>query len=312
MKLTKFGVALAAMALCCAGAQAATISFGHVTDGLFTSPGEWAGSTVSKQFFPVVGQSGGTYLYVDQSNRQNVNQTGGVSPAVVAFNSPNTLFLMYDWVNGPSGPNGTNPFNGSSFFDVFFQVNSPVNPADYLVRIFPGSNNFQGYERTPGLPAPVNADGSFDVGPGSGWAALDAGDLARARFRTAIGFGTSPDDATNHPMAEFELSIDNTAPSRGGAQGEPGLYDPAPAFWSASATVEVDPPISSGIFVLNPNGTTTVIPVLGPNGGPISQPIQPLATVPEPSTLMLVGLGLMAFLRARKGRKASGERVRSA
>ena len=307
MKPTEFIAALAGVALSCAATQVAASPFAHVTDGTFTSGAEWTGTNVSKTFFPVVGpagpgQSGGAYLYVEQGNRAFAG-VDGISPALVAFGSPNTLFLMYDWVNSTSFP-----VDARSSLDVFFQVNGSVNPADYLVRMFAGPNNFQAYERTAGSPAPVNPDGSFDVGAGSGWALLDAADLALAKFRTAIGSGTSPDDATPHLMAEFELSIDNSVASREGSRGTPGLYDPAPAFWSASAKVGIDPPISSGIFSLNPTGSTNVTMALGPNGGPISQPL----AVPEPSTLLLAGLGLLACLGIDKGRKASGKIVRGA
>ena len=305
MKPKKFGAALAGMALCCAATQVAASPFAHVTDGVFTggnNGNEWTGGNVSKTFFPVVGLSGGAYLYVEQGTSGSPNLTGFVSPSSTFFRSPGTLFLMYDWVNSVNFP-----VDANSFLDVFFQVNGGTNPADYLVRLFAGLNNFQAYERTAGSPAPVNPDGSFKVGAGSGWKLLDPGDLALANFRTAIGSGASPNDSTTHLMAEFELSIDNSDLSRGA--GAPGLYDPAPAFWSASAKIGIDPPLSSGTFSLNPNGSTNVNPVFGPNGGPISQP---LATVPEPSTLMLVGLGLLAGLRANKGRKTSGERLRSA
>ena len=310
MKPTELIAALAGAALCCAATQVAASPFAHVTDGVFTSGAEWTGTNVSKTFFPAVGpdgpaQSGGAYLYVEQGNRQ-FNQLKTINPELVAFGTPNTLFLMYDWVNSVKFA-----VDAHSFLDVFFQVNGSVHAADYLVRMFAGTDNFQAYERAPGSPAPVNPDGSFNVGAGSGWSALDAEDLALAKFRTAIGSGASPDDATPHLMAEFELSIDNSSPDRGGSQSAPGLYDPAPAFWSASAKIGIDPPLSSGMFSLNPDGSTNVTSVFGPNGGPISQPIQPLA-VPEPSTLLLAGLGLLACLGINKGRKTSDERVRGA
>ena len=76
-----------------------------------------------------------------------------------------TLYLMYDYVN--SNALGLNSSN--SFFDVFFQVNGGGDPADYLVRIFTGANNFQAFERPNGDRPPIAPDGTFDTGPGSGW-----------------------------------------------------------------------------------------------------------------------------------------------
>ena len=297
MKHAIFGAALAGLTLCCGVTQVAASTFGHVTDGVFTGGvggQEWTGPNVSKTFFPVVGQSGGAYLYVEQGSHQGSPQSvslGGVSPAVVSL-SPGTLFLMYDWVNSVNFM-----VNPSSFLDVFFEVNAPVAPADYLVRMLEGSNNFLAFERPHGSRAPVNPDGSFDVGAGSGWTRVSTADLDLAQFQTAIGSGVSPDDTVPHLMAEFELSIDNNG--RLGRQGGHGFYDPAPAFWSASAKVGNDPPISSGIFSLGPTGSTGVTPVLGPNGGPISQP----QAVPEPATWGLVALGLAACLGAARRRK---------
>jgi hypothetical protein len=54
-----------------------------------------------------------------------------------------------------------------------------------------------------------------------------------------------------------------------------------------------DPPISSAIFTLNPDGTTTVTPALGANGDPV---LQPQNVVPEPSSQVLAGVGLLIVI----------------
>lgn len=245
----------------------------HVTDGVFTTPAEWTTPTTVSVFFPPVGVTGGAYLYVDQGFR-SANPTSG---------SPDTLFLMYDAVRAAS-PGG--------FFEVFFEV--PAD-ADYLVVIQqPG---FAALERPHGSPAPLNPDGSFDVSPGSGWTLLTPDDLLRAQFHAALGFGPSPNLAADHLMAEFDLSIDNKAPGRVGGDG---LYDPSPAFWSASKSGNPDPPISSAIFQLNPDGSTIVTPVLGPAGGPVPRPQD---AVPEPSLAgWLLGGGIIGSLLALRRR----------
>ena len=246
----------------------------HVTDGGFNLPNgpqtsdgpEWSGPNVVKDFFPVAPDgSGGAYLYVEQGSG---NQAG-------------TLFLMYDYVNGTAN-------NANTFFDVFFQ-DRPAN-TDYGIRI--QGNSFTAYEKAFGPPSPLSADGSFDFG-GAPWTPVTAADLNLANFHGAIGFGTSPNLVANHLMAEFDLTINS------GVAGQPnGIYDPAPAFWSASCKNcgPVDPPITSGIFVLNPDGSTTVTPVLGPSGGPQQQPNE----TPEPATvwLMVPALGFVLLRRS--------------
>src|SRR5258705_6901730 len=86
----------------------AVVSCPHVTDGVFTSPGEWANCpTAVRQFFAPAAGAGGSFLYVDQGTCQD-----------------SSLYLMYDYVAGTAT---------ASFFDVFFEV-VPRGDA-YLVRI---------------------------------------------------------------------------------------------------------------------------------------------------------------------------------
>jgi hypothetical protein len=58
-----------------------------------------------------------------------------------------------------------------------------------------------------------------------------------------------------------------------------------------------DPPISSGIFQLNPDGSTILIPVLGGNGAPVMQG----TATPEPGSLNALASGvLLLALRRRR------------
>ncbi len=295
--LWRLSVVLGAV-LACSGlvGTARSEPFHHVTDGQFTNPLEWG--TVIPSFFQQTSDgTGGAYLYVEQG-------FAGVSAAAGVL-KPDTLFLMYDFVDSNTSLTPTQGHDASnSFFDVFFQV--PVDNTDYLIRILNTGNangSFLAFEKPESIPSNINPDGTFDTG--SPWTPVADDDLALGKFQAAIGFGTSPNSGTPHLMAEFQVSI-NRATSSGG--GPTGLYDPSPAFWSASADPKTgpDPPISSGIFTLNPDGTTTVVPVLGPDGGPIKQP-QPFAsTVPEPASVVSLGLGLgvLALARWRRGRAA--------
>jgi hypothetical protein len=233
----------------------------HITDGAFDS-NEWNASScptmVKSTFSPP-----GAALYVDQGQLAN-----------------NNLYLMYDFFGG----GGT----AASFFDVFFEV-VPDN-TDYLVRI--QGAGLRAFERTLGTTAPILPNGSFDVGPTSGWNPLLPGDPDLQAFHAALGFGPSPDSGTPHPMAEFQVTIDRP--------GAPGLYSPDPAFWGASekSSGGADPPISSGIFQLNPDGTTLLAPILGPNGDPVMTG----SAVPEPGTLLVMASGLLLVaLRCNAG-----------
>jgi hypothetical protein len=280
-------VALGACLLLLSTARVHAVTGGqtpHLTDGIVT-PGEWPTPTSAQQFFtfnPATG-AGGAYLSVDQGSALGGSPNGSLGT---------NLYLLYDYVQATSAP------TPSTFFDVFFQV--APEQTDYLVRI--QGTTFTAYEKPDGVTAPTPG-GSFDPTQAP-WTPLTASDLALANFSAAIGFGPSPNAATPHQVAEFQLSI-NSAGSSGPGNG---IYDPSPAFWSAStgASNVADPPISSGIFTLNPDGTTVVVPVLGANGDPI---LQPGGTVPEPSSLVLAGLAVAVGFGCRL---AGGRRKRKA
>lgn len=271
----------------------------HIVDGAF-GPNEWTVSatdgsaarpTVSRNSFTVGGVSNADFLYVEQTN-------DGV-PVPLGGPLGNNLGLMYDFVNSSSGP-----FNAA--FDIFFQV-GPQH-TDYAVHIA-GFGSLQAFEKPTGTVSLLKPDGSLNL-LASPWIPIDPldPDFALAHFVGAVGFGVSPNSSTPHLLAEFELSVDTGASD--------GLYSPEPAFWSASTSHReldrtcdsFDPffgcsagPISSGIFTLNSDGTTTVVPTLGSDGGPVIQ------LVPEPETwvLMLVGFGLLGVVARRKGSRNS-------
>lgn len=278
----------------------------HVTDGQFTGD-EWGSDTnASKSFFPVVGNSGGAWLYVAQGSVPG--QTGN-------------LYLMYDWINSPTL--GFDPTKGPTFFDVFFQVKDNDYVAAFGTKVDASSPTgfdqtaLSVFEKLGSVVSPLNPDGSLKLSSPP-WTLLNPpggpndADFTNGKFQAAVGFGTSPNSpSTNHLMGELQMTIDTTkfgTPSN-------GLYSPDPAFWGADAfnseadlsgavgPPEGDPPITSGIFTLNPDGTTTLNPLFSPNGAPVQQP-QDL--VPEPSSLMLCGIaGLSLVGYARKRKKAA-------
>ena len=114
--------------------------------------------------------------------------------------------------------------------------------------------------------------------------------------RLALG---QPDSSTSHLMAEFQLAV-NTSLFSVPVPPTPGLYDPSPAFWSASVFtggLALDPPISSGIFQLIPMGRPPSIRSSAPMGGPV---LQPQDVVPEPSSVAIfLGLGAIGLVGYR-------------
>jgi hypothetical protein len=249
-------------------------STNHITDGQFDA-NEWTGThPVTPVFFPVVGNTGGAYLYADQGLG---TQAGN-------------LYLLYDYVNSNNA--GFGPAN--SFFDVFFQVAS--DNTDYVAHFaFDGQVTL--FEKPTGTVSQENPDGTLNLSSAP-WTQDSSSDpdFVKANPKGAMGFGTSPNSSAVHVIGEFQLTI-NSGPGT-------GLYDPSPAFWSASvgstAGKALDPPITSGIFQLDLNGhTTTIDPVVGPNGGPV---LQPQDAVPEPSSLALLGIGVATVIAYRRKR----------
>lgn len=280
LNLTPMGFVVASLALS-TSVQASPL---HIVDGVF-GPAEWTVSatdgsaarpTVSTSAFTVGGVSNAARLYAEQSN-------DGV-PASGSLGSK--LELLYDCMICVA------PLPANAALDILFNS----GPDDYVVHVFSalGVPAFQAFEKPFGTRSPLNPDGSLDLSSAV-WTRLNAADLRLAKFAVAVGFGSSPNSSGDHYFAEFNLSV-NTASSGSPANG---LYSPDPAFWSASTSGSGGfrtGPISSGNFTLNPDGTTTVIPVTGPGGGPVTQ------RIPEPAALglLLVGLGIMGVTAPRR------------
>jgi hypothetical protein len=200
-----------------------------------------------------VGDAGGATLYVE----------GG----------PNTLYLMYDYWNSPN----VGPLNHVTI--TFDSTELDGSRTTYAVEMTPGSNQFDAFEKPADTIAP-EINGGFDL-RSAPWVPLSTADLAQSQFRTALGFDVSPNSSQQHFIAEFSLST-RSETNKG------GIYSPDPNFWSGSAGGDgVDPPFSSEIFVLNPDGSVqSTTPALGPNRAPVLQSQQ---VVPEPSGLVIIG-----------------------
>lgn len=249
----------------------------HIVDGAFgqlewtasSTDGSAAPPNVSRSSFTVGGVPNAAYLYAAQYDGNGVPVSGSLGAK---------LGLMYDCTICQA------PLPANAALDIFF--NSGLE--DYVVHVFSASGlpTFQAFEKSVGTTSTLNQDGSLNLADPI-WTALTTGDLVLAQFAIGVGFGLSPNSNRDHYFVEFEMSINSAA---AGALPN-GLYSPAPAFWSASTSGTGFPtgPISSANFTLKPDGTITVVPILGPNGGPITQP------VPEPGILALVFAGVGAL-----------------
>jgi hypothetical protein len=270
MRAARLGVALVLLFMAAGPVNAGSVP--HITDGIIT-PGEWPTATSSQFTFPFDPSTGagGSVLYVDQGTA-----AGGPPGGMLGT----TLYLAYDYFNA------TTPPTPSTFFDVFFAV--PPDQTDYLVRIM--GTSVTAFEKPEGVLAPTPG-GNFNP-TASPWTPVGSSDLALANFQGAIGFGTSPNSNVNHQIAEFQLTINTSAALITG--GANGIYDPTPAFWSASTGGggTTDPPIASAIFTLNPDGTTTLNPIFAANGDPILQ----LQNIPEPASLVLACISLVSLV----------------
>src|SRR5207253_643977 len=96
---------------------------------------------------------------------------------------------------------------------------------------------------------------------------------------------------SNHLLIELEIPLllpPGFSPLLPNGSG--GVYSPDPASWNASAKNDlVDPPISSAIFQIQPNLSTTI------NNNAMPE------AAPEPSTWGLLASGALLFFW--KGRK---------
>ncbi len=180
------------------------------------------------------------------------------------------LYLMYDYTGRTSS------------FTVGDFVASVQFPVVFDQTLYPNATVELTAGATPTTPTVnVNLNGTLvepadDVG-------IDA----------AVGFGPSTLSLSPHLLLELEVTL-NIPDSFGGnffTSGS-GAYSPDPAFWQASAVDNAgDPPITSALFSINPNGSIS-----------INADAQP---TPEPSSVALLvvgvaGLGLAA--RRHKGR----------
>lgn len=239
-------------------------------DGKFTGgvvngvvQGEW--SDLTPEAFIAPASATGALVHTSLADQSaNALLYAGLAPETVG--GPVTaLYLAYAYRDR------TNPFFelGKLFFHVVFPVTFDNLLRQVDVQLIGAGQGNLSYE------VRVLADGAL-VPQGI---VIQNGDIA-------AGFGPSPLSAVPHLIVELEVAL-LIAPGFGTPggpfppQGLAGVYGPGPAPWDAFAESNLtDPPISSAIFTINPDGSTTIDTSL------VAQ------AVPEPSALALVALAL--------------------
>lgn len=216
----------------------------------------------------------------------------------VAFGDPRANSLLYAGI-AVEVQGGVNDFY--LMYDFLPRTNPVFAPGEFVANVsFPVTLNGLG-DNTP-----ITVMFSGGTNPGTFNVGIDANGDLRTDFsaesigmEAAVGFGPSALSATDHMLIELGMPL--RIPAGFGTPGGPfpgnginpetGLYDEDEAFWgSSSATNTGISPSSAAIFQILPNGSTVITPLS-------------LNNVPEPSTLVLLGAGVMSGAVALRRRK---------
>ena len=211
--------------------------------------------------------------------------TAGGNPTPVAAGSPNATALLYA---------GLDPGHDSVYlmYDYKLRTNPVFAPGTVAADVaFPITVDANGPQNID-VRFTANAGGGFDITV-NGLAGSPSVLASSLGMVGAIGFGPSALDTASHMLVELEVPLAipaNFGPAFNRA-GTSGVYSPAPAFWAADLQNNAgDPPISSAIFQINPDGSTIIRPSVGP--------------VPEPGSMaLLASLGLSCSVLLKRQRR---------
>ena len=259
-------------------------------DGAYTNAGEW--SDITPAWFTSNGTTGATPVAPGTPGANSLLFAGlskDATPGAVP-----ELYLMYDYLGRTAAapPTGPNQFLGSVSFPMTINGQS------------------QGVTVTFQTATPTTVDGFVTIGSSPAQVPLSA--LGLEGGLTLNGLtpvnalwdvtASSPFHTVPHELIELGVPLDISAafaaaggssspfPAGGQNDGKGGGYSPDPAFWTSDITDNHgDPPASGGLFQINPDGSTSIIPIVVP--------------LPEPASLGVLMAGGMLF-GARSRRRA--------
>ncbi len=218
---------------------------GHFSGGVVAGHlvGEWSDVTPLAFISPAT-SSGPLFSVPVGDPRANSLLYGVVAVGSVSEDLPE-LYLMYDYL-----PRTDPSFEaGEHVADIAFPMTvgaQKFNNAKVVIQGAGGSLFNVLVDLGDGITKPFSADALGIDG--------------------SVGFGPSTLSAQDHML--IELGVPLRIPPGFGAVpgpfppgGQPGIYSPEPSFWGADiANDDVDPPASSAIFQILPNGSTTIFP----------------------------------------------------
>ena len=231
-------------------------------DGAYTTPDEW--TDVTPSWFVSDQASGATPTFPGDINANSLLFAG------LGRDTPTSnpeLYLMYDFLARTQPPTQAGQFLGSVSFPLTLAAsNGPVtrvitveflatgNPAGPIFEVKIDTQDGQGFVAHPELG--LEAGLGFGVTPAS------------------IVGTNSPFHTTTHELIELGVPLiippgfgttNGPFPPRGQTGDKGNGYSPDPAYWGSTVTDNSgDPPASGGLFAINPNGSTAIVPRLVP------------------------------------------------
>ena len=230
-------------------------------DGAYTTPDEWG--DVNPSWFISDDVNGATPTFPGDINANSLLFAGLGRDTPIA--DPE-LYLMYDFLGRTLPPTAPGEFLGSVSFPLTLAASNSTVTRVITVEFLAATN-----------PAAV-----FDVkvNPQDGRGFVAHPELG---LEAGLGFGVtpasivgtnSPFHTTTHELIELGVPLiipagfgttNGPFPSKGQSGNGGNGCSPDPAYWGSVVTDDSgDPPASGGLFTINPNGSTAIVPNLVP------------------------------------------------
>jgi hypothetical protein len=231
-------------------------------DGAYTTPDEW--TDVTPSWFISDSVKGATPTFPGDINANSLLFAG------LGRDTPTSdpeLYLMYDFLGRTQPPTQPGQFLGSVSFPLSLAASNGSVTRTITVEFLAATN-----------PVVSLFDVKVNTQDGRGFVAhpelgLEAG-LGFGVTPASIVGASSPFHTTTHELIELGVPLKipagfgttNGPFPTGGQSGNNGNgYSPDPAYWGSNVTDNSgDPPASGGLFTINPNGSTAIVPNLVP------------------------------------------------